>query len=74
MIVENLSEGSEENSFLIEQDQSSDDEAYPESSKDDDDDQILSMIQKLNSISDENLNDFRDLLSIIQKNLESDIQ
>ena len=76
-IVEKLSDGSEEYSFLIEQDQSSDEDASPDiQSSDFEDDAILSMIQKFNQISDDsqNLQGFRDLLSEIQKNLESDIQ
>lgn len=62
---------------MIEQDQSSDEEASPDQQSFElEDDAILSMIQKFNQISDDpqNLSDFRNLLSEIQKNLESDIQ
>jgi hypothetical protein len=50
-IIEKLSEGSEENSFLIEHDQSSDEDASLDA--DLDGDVILSMIQKFNKISDD---------------------
>jgi hypothetical protein len=63
-ILENLSEGSEENSFLIEQDQSSDHDSFP--------DPILSMFQKLNQISD--IDEIQNLLGQIQKSLDDEAE